>query len=247
MIQDLAIAEYRCPDATYSIPRAVHLGRLASFYPACRDCPRRDDTAGLSARQVRQLADVASRGCRPPLFYAEGVGNVAINDLSPDMARRIAVEFARRVRSAVVAGDGRLATAAIVAAIVEGLRWTGCETVDIGPASAPCMARAIEHLAADGGIFVGNADGGPHTVGLKFWAQGEPLSRGGLLDDVAASLTTTSGESMIDRPVRKFGSLRRFAAAEVYLSDLRPAYHALRPLRFVLDCTAGFVVSYLQN
>ena len=148
---------------------------------------------------------------------------------------------------AVVAGDGRLATAAIVAAIVEGVRWTGCETVDIGPASAPCTARAIEHLAADGGIFVGHAHGTPHTVGLKFWAHGEPLSQGGMLAGIAASLREEPGEARIDRPTRKFGTLRRFAAADVYLSDLRAAYHALRPLRFVLDCTLGPVVAYLQE
>ena len=97
MIQDLSTAEYRCPGETYRISRAVHLGRLASFYPACRDCPRRDDTAGLSARQIRQLAEVGSRARQQPLFHAEGVGNVAINDLSPSLARRIAIEFARRI------------------------------------------------------------------------------------------------------------------------------------------------------
>jgi len=258
MIQDLSTTEYRCPDETYSISRAVHLGRLAGFHPACRQCPRRDDTIGLSARQIRQLADVGTRAERPPLFQAEGVGKVAINDLSPSVARRIAVEFVRRITrpaarsgnsqpTVVVASDGRLATAAIVTAIVEGIRWSGCETIDIGPASAACTARTVQHLVSDGGILVGNAHGAPHTVGLKFWAQDEPLSRGGLLDEIAASVQTGPGTTMIDRPTRTFGSLRRFAAADVYLNDLRPAYHALRPLRFVLDCTAGPVVAYLEE
>ena len=105
---------------------------------------------------------------------------------------------------------------------------------------------AIQHLAADGGIFVGNPTGAPHTLGLKFWAHGEPLSQGGLLDDIAASLQPRPGAA-IDRPARTFGPLRRFAAAAVYLSDLRPAYHALRPLRFVLDCAAGPVVAYVEE
>ena len=52
---------------------------------------------------------------------------------------------------------------------------------------------------------------------------------------------------MIDRPTRRFGPLRRFAAAEVYLGDLRPAYHALRPLRFVLACTVAPVTAYLEE
>ncbi len=261
--------EYRCPGETYGISHAVHLGRLASFHPACRDCPRRDDTVGLSTRQIRQLAEVGSRARAPcthgrqPLFHAEGVGNVAINDLGPDVARRIAIEFARQITcdrlptgptldqdrqpTVVVASDGRLATAAIIAAIVEGVRWTGYEAIDIGPASAPCTARAIQHLAADGGVFVGNAGGAPHTVGLKFWVQGEPLSQGGLLDDMAASVLEKPGEALIDRPVRRFGRLRRFAATDVYLNDFRAAYHALRPLRFVLDCTVGPVVAYLKE
>ena len=106
---------------------------------------------------------------------------------------------------------------------------------------------AIQHMAADGGIFVGNAAGSSHTVGLKFWAHGEPLSQGGLLDGIAASLQSRPGAEIIDRPTRSFGPLRRFAAAAVYLSDLRPAYHALRPLRFVLDCTLGPVVTYLED
>jgi hypothetical protein len=41
--------------------------------------------------------------------------------------------------------------------------------------------------------------------------------------------------------------LRRVAAADNYLSDLRPAYHALRPLRFVLHSTCEPVLSYLED
>ena len=84
-------------------------------------------------------------------------------------------------------------------------------------------------------------------MGLKFWAHGEPLSQGGLLDDMAASLGMRPGEARIDRPTRKFGAMRHFAAADIYLSDFRPAYHALRPLRFVLDCTVEPVVDYLKE
>jgi phosphomannomutase len=94
---------------------------------------------------------------------------------------------------------------------------------------------------------VGNAHGGPHTLGLKFWAHGEPLSQGGLLDDIAAALPAQDNGAIPDRPARSFGPLRHFAAAEVYFSDLRPAFHALRPLRFVLDCTTAPVVAYLKE
>jgi phosphomannomutase len=193
------------------------------------------------------------------LFSSEGIGKVAINDLSPNAARTIAVEFARRIAvsathagknqpvTIIIASDGRLATAAIVAAIVEGVRWTGCEALDLGLASAPCTASAIQHAMADGGIFIGNAYGAAHTVGLKFWTHDEPLSEGGLLEEIENSILSASGTQIIDRPTRKFGTLRRFTDADFYLDGLRPAYHALRPLRFVLNCPTGPMVGYLEE
>jgi hypothetical protein len=42
-------------------------------------------------------------------------------------------------------------------------------------------------------------------------------------------------EAGSDRPARIFGPLRRFPAREPYLAGIAPYYHALRPLRFVLD------------
>jgi phosphomannomutase len=256
MQQDTISSEYRCPGESYTISRSVHLGRLASFHPACRECPRREDTAGLSARQTRQLAEVAAR-VQPQLFHAEGVGCPAINDLDPRLARKIAVEFALRLVNlprdgggqtiVTVADDGRLATAAIRAAIIDGLRWTGCAVIDLGPASAPCCARAIEQLLANGAVFVGSTGGAPRSIALKFWAQVEPLSHGNLLDDIAAAVEDSSCQVSIDRPTRRYGPLGRYDATEGYLSDFLPAYHALRPLRFVLDCLVEPIFGYLEE
>jgi phosphomannomutase len=147
----------------------------------------------------------------------------------------------------MVADDGRLATAAIRAAIIDGLRWTGCAVIDLGPASAPCCTRATEQLLSEGAVFVGSADGAPRSVGLKFWAQGEPLSQGDLLDGIAAAVEDNSCEVSIDRPTRQYGPLRRHDATEGYLSDSRPAYHALRPLSFVLDCLVEPIFGHLEE
>jgi hypothetical protein len=252
--EKLSNVEYRCPGQDYTISRAVHLARLSGYYTACRECPRRGDTAGLSARQVRRLAEIHAIPHERPQSSAEDIGDTSINDLTPQLARTIAIEFARRQssrhapRAVAFASDGRLATATIVAAVAEGIRWTGCEAVDLGATSAPCMAAAIEGIAAGdphagaiaqqiGGIYVGNPGGAAHTVGMKFWSGGERLSPGEFLNPAAA----------FDRPARRFGPLRRMDAAEAYLSPLRPAYHALRPLRFVLHCNCGPVVAYLED
>ena len=198
--------EYRCPGAGYAISRAVHLGRLARFYPACRHCPHAADTGTLSPRQVRQLREIDPRGVPRPRFHEEGAGGVYGNEFPPADARQMAAALGLCLRQGdcpnfhvnengtvpfdatplvVLAGDGRPPSAALVAAAGEGLRWAGCDLVDIGPASSPCLMLAIARLDAAGGILVGSSAGRPGEVGLKFFAPGPcPVSRGALLDAI---------------------------------------------------------------
>ena len=281
--------EYRCPGERQPISRAVHLGRLAAFYPACRECPHREDTGSLSPRQVEQLAETAERRRPRPLFHDEGAGGVFLDDLAPADARRIAAAFGAIVRgeaaeekgeerkekreegednekpsihhssfniqhfpnpqslipnpSIVLAGDGRPIAAELVAAVAEGLRWSGCDVVDIGPATAACMAFTVHHLQAAGGVLVGNSGLAPHEVGLQFWTAGpRPLSAGGGLESVAQLAETDPG-----RPTRRCGRMRRFQADEPYLAALSDHYHALRPLRVVVDSASKPLLHYLQQ
>ena len=160
----------------------------------------------------------------------------------------------------VIAGDGRPISCELVAAVGEGLRWAGCRVVDIGPATAACLTFAIDHLAASGGILVGNPGEKPQMVGLKFWAgrapRGggyvqmpypptagwRPLSAGGGLGTLEKVF-----RAGVDRPTRRYGPLRRFQAEVPYLAGLAGYYHALRPLRFVLESSCGALVGYLKK
>ena len=81
------------------------------------------------------------------------------------------------------------------------------------------------------------------SVGVKFWTRAEgPLSRGGTLEQLRSIY-----ETGVDRPTRTYGPLRRFQAATAYLADLASGYHALRPLRFVLDSTCTPWTGYLRE
>lgn len=246
-------AEYRCPGQADPIGRAVHLGRLAAFYPACRQCPHRDDVGPISSRQRKRLAQ-AQRWAKPgPLFGEEGLAGVCWNDFGPADARRVAAAFGvwlrdQRPKTAVpapvvIAGDGRPRGCELIAAAAEGLAWSGWSVVDIGAASAACVAFAVEHLAAAGGLLLGNPDGQAHTTGMKFWAErGRPLSAGGPLEAIQALCARGT-----DRPTRKSGSLARCQAEPLYLAVLQPHFHALRPLRFLLESTSGPLVGCLQK
>jgi len=236
------------------------LGRLARFYPGCRQCAHRDDTGTLSAKQVSRLVETRPRAAPRSLFREEGAEGVYRNDLGPGAARDMAAALGVLLLHSplppgegqgegasppvvALAGDGRPLTAELVAAASEGLRWSGCHVIDIGPASAACLTFAIDYLQATGGILVGNPGAEPHTVGLKFWAPGpQPLSAGGPLE--ALEQCCRAGA---DRPTRAYGSLRRFQADVPFLDRLAPYYHALRPLRLVLDSACGPLVGYLEQ
>ncbi|MEE8450378.1 MAG: hypothetical protein V3R99_00635 [Thermoguttaceae bacterium] len=255
-------AEFRCPGEPYPISRAVHLGRMARFYPGCRQCPYRDDTGTLSTRQVEQLAETRSRGPATSLLHDEGAAGVYLNDLTPAIAREMAaalgISLQRHAASedaptdeiatqsapvVVLGGDGRPLTGPMVAAVGEGLRFAGCNVVDVGPTTSPCAAFAIDHLGASGGVLVGNSGNATHTVGLKFWADGpHPISAGKRLDAIRQAY-----EAGVDRPTRVYGSLRRFQADGPYLATLRETYHGLRPLRVVLSTSSGPAAGFLDK
>lgn len=247
------MVEYCCPDEKHPIPRAVHLGRLARFFPACRQCAHRDDTGTLSARQVERLAETRPRGLMPELFQEEGVGGVYRNEFGPAAAQETAAALGIWLRRQLppaseapvvaVGSDGRTLACEVVAAVSRGLRWTGCHLVDLGPVTAPCLAFAVNHLPAAGGIMVGRPGGGPQVVGLKFWApQGRPISSGTALDALWKLYRHGT-----DRPTRAFGPLRRFQADVPYLAGLAKHYHALRPLRFVLDTSCEPFLQYAEK
>ena len=256
LTETLPVVEYRCPGQMQPIPRAVHLGRLAAFYPPCRQCPHRDDTGTLSPRQIEQLREVQANHRPHSLFHDEGAGGVYLNDLMPAAGRDIATAFGLAMQRAasnsqspmpnpcaVLAGDGRALTAELSAAVGEGLRRSGCDVVDIGPATAACLGFAVHQLSAAGGVLVGNPCQEPHRVGLQFWAAGpNPLSAGGTLEPIVQLY-----QSGIDRPTRRYGALHRFEADVPYLAALSGYYHALRPLGVVVDSASGPLVAYLER
>ena len=289
--------EYRCPGEEHAISQSVHLGRLAAFYPACRQCPRRDDTGTLSPRQVAQLAETRGRAQPQSLFHDEGAGGVYLNDLTPAAARKIAAAFGaamieeglKQIRegegergrggekhgdcddllvslspclplspSVLLAGDGRPLTAELVAAAAEGLRAVGCNVVDIGPSTGACLAFAVDRFQTAGGVLVGNPGSDSHTAGLKFWASGSrPLSAGGSLEPIieryrAGNYPNSSigekGEGTLPfRPTRTYGELTRCQAEEPYLAQMSEHYHALRPLRVVIDSASKPTVDFLRR
>jgi phosphomannomutase len=100
--------EYICPGERHPISRAIHLARLAAFFPPCRQCPLREDERNIAPRTVAPPSIETVVAGAPPaqpaeqrghvtspadLFVTEGVRGVFLNQLTRGLAEKTAAAF----------------------------------------------------------------------------------------------------------------------------------------------------------
>src|SRR5215210_7064444 len=122
----------------------------------------------------------------PTIFRAYDIRGVVDVDLSEavygTLGRAAGTYFRRRGGKRVVVGrDARLTSPAYAAALIAGLRGTGCDVVDIGMVPTPLMYFAMSYLKTDGGAVVSASHNPPEFNGLKLRQSdprygGEPLA-----------------------------------------------------------------------
>lgn len=242
---------FYCPGASHAIDRSLHLARLASFYPACRECSRRDETGSLARVQVENLSELEQHSVRAIRLGDEAFEGVYLNELGGPEVRQVVQAFAKLLWQqrttegppvVVVANDGRWLSAQLVAAACQQLRLGLCNVLETDPLTAAAVARAVVHFGASGGLLVGNPAGRSHAVGIKLWGQlGSCWSAADGLEQVRTMLDAT-----FDRPGRGYGGLERAAFSQTYLERFAGCFHGLRPLRVVLDTACSPLLSHLS-
>lgn len=197
--------QYVCPGESHAISRAVHLSRLAAFYPKCRECSHRHETGQLPQPQFEDQDSPQQNLAEQSLFTLEGVRGVYLNELTRHKAGELAAAFAsllweslplsgrgdlrdasskrvvRRNGPVVVVGfDERPSSPDIVTGVAAALRRMSCQVVDVGQTSPPCFRFAVAHLQAAGGVLISGHGCEPSWTGLDFVAkQGRPISAAG--------------------------------------------------------------------
>lgn len=108
----------------------------------------------------------------PTIFRAYDIRGVVGDDLDESVYLRLGQAVgtyfvSQGLRRIVVGRDARLSSPSFQAALITGLRTTGCDVIDIGQAPTPVMYFAVEHLHADGGAVVSASHNPPQFNGLK--------------------------------------------------------------------------------
>ncbi|MEZ5823736.1 MAG: phosphomannomutase/phosphoglucomutase [Geminicoccaceae bacterium] len=156
--------------------------------------------------------------------------------LHPADARAIGLSFGtlakKEGRSRIAVGrDGRISSPEMAAALIEGLRDTGIDVVDIGQSPTPMLYFAVHELDADGGIQVTGSHNPPDYNGFKMMMGkssffGERIVE---LGKLAASGAWAEGD----------GSVEKVDVFDRYVARLLQDHHGKRDVNCVWDAGNG--------
>ncbi len=170
------------------------------------------------------------------IFKAYDIRGIVGRTLTPDIVRRIGHGLgslaAERGQQAIAVGrDGRLSGAELAAALMEGIRLAGIDTIDVGCVPTPVVYFAAHELGCQSCVAVTGSHNPPDYNGLKMVIGGETLA----------------GEAIQGIRQRVDAGQLKQGHGQASSADVQPAYLAritgdvrlARPLKIVIDCGNG--------
>jgi phosphomannomutase/phosphoglucomutase len=170
------------------------------------------------------------------IFRAYDIRGVLDKTLTAGVARQIGRAIGSEARerglSEIVVGrDGRLSGPELSGALIEGLRATGCNVIDIGAAPTPVLYFATYHLNVGSGISVTGSHNPPDYNGFKIMLGGETLA-----ESAITALYTRIREN---RFVDGNGGLQKMDVTKDYVDRITSDVMIEHKLKIVVDCGNG--------
>ena len=170
------------------------------------------------------------------IFKAYDIRGIVGRTLTADIVRRIgqgigSLALDRGQRAIAVGRDGRLSGPELAAALMEGIRMAGIDTIDVGCVPTPVVYFAAHQLGCHSCVAVTGSHNPPDYNGLKMVIGGETLA----------------GEAIQAIRRRVDSGALSSGSGQASSADVRPAYLArivgdvrlARPMRIVIDCGNG--------
>ncbi len=170
------------------------------------------------------------------IFKAYDIRGIVDKTLTEDTVRlvgRALGSYAReRGRASFAVGrDGRLSGPRLSAALIEGLRSSGADVVDIGMGATPIAYFAANQLGCGSAVAVTGSHNPPDYNGLKMVVEGVTLS-GEDIQDLRRRIEE-------GRFASGSGSLRTENVIEAYLARIVGDIRLARPMKIAIDCGNG--------
>jgi phosphomannomutase/phosphoglucomutase len=153
-----------------------------------------------AARAAAPAAESAASGAEAiadEIFRAYDVRGVVGKTLSVDAVRRLgqaigSEAYDRGQQTLCVGYDGRLSSPELAAALIQGLRASGRDVIDVGRVPTPVLYFATYYLETGSGVMVTGSHNPPQYNGLKIMLGGDTLFG----DDIQALRTRIGADDL---------------------------------------------------
>ena len=217
-------------------------------YEGSQAPPAGAGSTGPAQFEAPPAGGAASASGRPDalpasIFRAYDVRGIVGETLTPEIVRwigrAIGAEAHRRGVPVLATGrDGRHSGPALQAALIEGLRESGRDVIDVGRVPTPLLYFATKHLDTGSGVMVTGSHNPSEYNGLKIMIAGDTL-HGEAIRDLRRRVEEGDLDTGSDTGQ---GGLRSAEVAEAYIRRVCgqvPAARGNDARKIVIDCGNG--------
>ena len=170
------------------------------------------------------------------IFRAYDIRGVVGDTLTPAVVYHIgraigAAAAAEGDATVVVGADGRVSSPDMSQALIQGLRDSGREVLDIGMVPTPVLYYGIAILDSNTGVMVTGSHNPADYNGFKIVINGKTLYG----EDIQALLTRIKDQDYTEGN----GSLQKVSVSSDYLNRISSDIKLDRPMKVVVDCGNG--------
>ena len=130
-----------------------------------------------------------------------------------------------------VGRDNRPSSPELADALVEGLRSTGVDVVEVGTVPTPVLYWSVEEMDADGGLQVTGSHNPAEYNGIKMSMEGRSF--------YGSDIRRLRGRIAEEHFVSGEGELRHEDVLDRYVADVTGRFDLARPVKVALDCGNG--------
>jgi phosphomannomutase/phosphoglucomutase len=190
----------------------------------------------LNERRKTREAEHTPVELLPEIFRAYDIRGVIDKTLDSGVARSVGmavgtVALEKNAGPVVVARDGRLSGPYLMEGMIEGIRATGCDVLNIGAVPTGVLYFAAHELAAGSGVMITGSHNPPDYNGFKVMVAGEALY-GEAISDLYRRIASREFK------VGKGQATKRDVIPE-YIERIAGDIQIERPLKVVVDCGNG--------
>jgi len=172
----------------------------------------------------------------PTLFKANDIRGIVGQELDENVirliGRAIGSQASEQGQSKLVVGrDGRLSSADLTHALIEGILASGCDVIDIGEVPTPVMYYACEHLGTHSGVIVTGSHNPSQYNGLKTIIADQVIS--------GENLQAIYQRIQQNRLIKGNGVISEADIKNEYIERIVGDLKLSRSMKIVIDCGNG--------